>query len=330
MSLERHPYDTARRFAAILWAARQFEFGSSPRFLDVGGYPGLLAELLREQYPESEALTVDTVDEEREHYRKADGARLPFQDNEFDAVFSSDVLEHVPGRDRPAFISEMLRVSNGPVILGAPFFNEATSFIEKQIDDTHRELTGQPHPWLFEHVENGLPDLTRTLECLNGRTNALIRSAPLQNKTFCQWAALMEDIDGVLTETLKQSTGSLSQKVVDEDFQHVAPGHENGFLPYRWVIVSQTPDNAPLLAPDVEALRPQPGEVARAIATSDMLRALALAIAKQSDSRDIAGSIDTKLSAALELAEKENRKLREQTQRSRGGLARLLNRTSRS
>ena len=46
-----------------------------------------------------------------QNYVQASGVQLPFRDGAFDLVCSLDTLEHIPGEQRPAFLSEILRVS---------------------------------------------------------------------------------------------------------------------------------------------------------------------------------------------------------------------------
>src|SRR5579871_5428492 len=50
----------------------------------------------------------------------ASAAELPMEDNEFDVVVASDVLEHVPPHLRETVISEALRVARKLVVFGFP------------------------------------------------------------------------------------------------------------------------------------------------------------------------------------------------------------------
>jgi hypothetical protein len=42
---------------------------------------------------------------------------IPWQDNQFDLVYSHEVLEHIPAADIPAVLSELVRVSKGRLVL---------------------------------------------------------------------------------------------------------------------------------------------------------------------------------------------------------------------
>ena len=82
------------------------------RVLDVGcGSIGL-----RAYEPQLDITGVDVVD--RPDYpgpfvRADAAARLPFEDSEFDLVYSSSVIEHVPRARREAFAAELRRVGRG-------------------------------------------------------------------------------------------------------------------------------------------------------------------------------------------------------------------------
>jgi SAM-dependent methyltransferase len=82
------------------------------RVLDVGC--GTLG--LRAQEPDLDVTGVDLVD--RPTYPgpfvRADATlRLPFADGEFDLVYASSVVEHIPPHRRPAFARELSRVGRG-------------------------------------------------------------------------------------------------------------------------------------------------------------------------------------------------------------------------
>lgn len=99
----------ARRHAQVF---RLTGVGPDARILDVGC--GTLG--LRAQEPDRDITGVDLVD--RPTYPgpfvRADATqRLPFADGEFDLVYSSSVVEHIPPAQRAAFARELLRVGRG-------------------------------------------------------------------------------------------------------------------------------------------------------------------------------------------------------------------------
>lgn len=127
--------------------------------LDVGGYEGKLGWFL----PQHTRLTVldqrPVPDDGRTLHVQGDARHIPFPDGHFDLVISSDMLEHLVPSDRPLVMREMLRVSKRHVILGGPFQSIYTETAEELVNRQFLENTGQPHPFLSEHLEYGLPDL---------------------------------------------------------------------------------------------------------------------------------------------------------------------------
>lgn len=84
------------------------------------------------------------------------GYFLPFTDNAFDIAISLDTIEHVEKNNRPAFLTEMNRVSKLGFIICAPLGTEAHIAHEKQM-----VLKGDLDPdclaYLKQHIECGLP-----------------------------------------------------------------------------------------------------------------------------------------------------------------------------
>ncbi|MFP3903543.1 MAG: class I SAM-dependent methyltransferase [Armatimonadota bacterium] len=64
---------------------------------------------------------------ERLHYRQADGADLPFEDNSFDIAVSWCAMHHIPPDQRQAFITELCRTARETVAIAdfsAPRFEQ--------------------------------------------------------------------------------------------------------------------------------------------------------------------------------------------------------------
>ncbi len=52
-------------------------------------------------------------------FRQADAKKLPFKKNQFDLVLALEIIEHIPDYDEA--ISELKRVSKGPVLITVPW-----------------------------------------------------------------------------------------------------------------------------------------------------------------------------------------------------------------
>jgi GT2 family glycosyltransferase len=93
---------------------------------------------------------------------KGDATAMPFEDRRFDLVVCVDVFEHIPAAQRMTFVHEVARVSRRGLILGAPFDTPGVHAVEQSANGFYRVLSGLEHPWLREHLDNGLPDLAQT------------------------------------------------------------------------------------------------------------------------------------------------------------------------
>jgi O-antigen biosynthesis protein len=126
---------------------------NSFKILDAGGRNGNLSSFLHDD----EIHIIDIRPGTESNYVIGDVTKAPYKDSSFDIVVSSDVYEHVPASEREYFISELLRVSKNFVILGAPFDSKDVKDAEMKACNYFKKITGEPHPWLLEHIENGLP-----------------------------------------------------------------------------------------------------------------------------------------------------------------------------
>ena len=84
-------------------------------------------------------------------------AIFPFGDCSFDVVVSLDTLEHVPPNGRAHFMVECIRVARRTLLVAAPYGTAGHSAYEAKLDNLYRDVHGDYHRWLHEHVLNGLP-----------------------------------------------------------------------------------------------------------------------------------------------------------------------------
>lgn len=122
--------------------------------------------------PDDKIIYMDIhLSEERmkdEQYILGDATNMDFVDDSFDIIVALDVYEHIPEEKRRAFINEISRVSKIGFVICAPFDNEngAVGAAEKRMSEAYRVMYGIPHPWLIEHIENGLPSFANTEKLL--------------------------------------------------------------------------------------------------------------------------------------------------------------------
>ena len=92
--------------------------------------------------------------------------KLPFADASFDGCLISDVYEHVPADWRPGLLKEMLRVTNGLVLVAAPNGNELVSKLDRVVFDFIWGKYGERFTPLAQHVEFGVEPLEQLLKTL--------------------------------------------------------------------------------------------------------------------------------------------------------------------
>ncbi len=181
-------FDRYGRYAAIVEAVRACLGDGRLRVLDVGDSAGHLhlfdpglevvgldVTLASDPLPDTVAV-------------RADGTRLPVADATFDAVVSSDVLEHVvpPGRD--AFLAELTRASRDVVVVAAPFDTPGVAACEELARRYALFSAEAPQPQLEEHRDNGLPSLAATAAALE---SGGARVATVGNGNLWDWLLMM-------------------------------------------------------------------------------------------------------------------------------------------
>ncbi|MBU1920605.1 methyltransferase domain-containing protein [bacterium] len=156
-SLERH-----RAMAAVIREA----LPAPATLLDVGGEANIRCNHLGRFL---KGYDISTLNAYRQSDVTYEGGRLPFADNEFDAVVSLDTAEHVPRADRKAWIEDFFRVARKKVIICAPWGSEYQSGVDRELNELFKELFGHEHHYLAEHVACTMPDIPEIREWVGDR-----------------------------------------------------------------------------------------------------------------------------------------------------------------
>jgi SAM-dependent methyltransferase len=95
--------------------------GRPARLLDVGGGTGVIAEAMAKLFPVGEVQAIDLVDRFcptlSVAHQAYDGEHIPFADGHFEAATLNNVLHHVPVAARAGLLSEIRRVTHGPLYI---------------------------------------------------------------------------------------------------------------------------------------------------------------------------------------------------------------------
>lgn len=123
---------------------------SPAKVLDVGCGLGSLVYSLRKLGVDARGLDFattlrDDFGHKEEFFVFADAKKMPFPDNSFDVVFSSDFFEHLDEEDVPVVLNEMKRVGGKVIAYVAP----EADLNERQLE-FHR--TNKPMSWWRDNL----------------------------------------------------------------------------------------------------------------------------------------------------------------------------------
>ncbi len=154
INLSSLQFDLFGRYATLRDCVNSLRTKPSYKILEIGGFGSPLRKFL----PNDTITFLDILPSKEANYIQGDGRKLPFPNQSFDIVLSTDTLEHIPKNDRQQFLSENLRVALDYIIIAAPFFNPQFKKWEEKANEYYQTLTDQKHPWLEEHLIHGLPE----------------------------------------------------------------------------------------------------------------------------------------------------------------------------
>lgn len=223
-----YPFDQYQRYQDIQLVVdtiRSHEQRSSLRILDVGGTP------LSKTFLPNDSVVTTNLELGSSVQLQSDGTRLALADRSFDVVLTCDTIEHIPFDRRPAFIAELLRVSQAYTIITGPFSNGFNEAAETALSEFLTNVVGFEHRFLNEHLQNGLPSLDGTLDAI-ARTAAqtiIIPSGYIQH-----WLPLM-----IIKHDLWRIAGG--QAIADEldrYYNYTNYWHDHRLPSYRQIVVA--------------------------------------------------------------------------------------------
>jgi hypothetical protein len=150
---------------AVILKAYQKHLGLKElKVLDVGGSGSILNKFI-----DVNLTIIDILPNEANlpNYFQGSALIMPFADNSFDVVISCDVLEHINKDDRTLFLKESSRVTKDLMITAAPFNLKGVRKAEISANKFYKDMTGEDHRWLFEHLLDELPDLPLAVKVLS-------------------------------------------------------------------------------------------------------------------------------------------------------------------
>jgi 2-polyprenyl-3-methyl-5-hydroxy-6-metoxy-1,4-benzoquinol methylase len=161
-------YDNQQRYRIVYSLINELPLTSKANVLDVGAGSGRITQYLDGMFDSVISLDIiiapllqETVDDRDLHAIEGALPNLPFQDNQFDLVVCSEVLEHIPKRSSQiSAIQELNRitVNGGYVVISTP--NPRSPFYrgKKLIRGVGRLLgVAKGNDYGGQHVENWFP-----------------------------------------------------------------------------------------------------------------------------------------------------------------------------
>jgi GT2 family glycosyltransferase/arylsulfatase A-like enzyme/glycosyltransferase involved in cell wall biosynthesis len=164
------PFDQYQRYRVVTDIVNKYrKHGNRFKIIEVGAS---LEENLKKFLPNDEVYFMDKDYPEeykqRDHYIVGDITKTDLEE-EYDIVISVDCYEHIPPMLREIYMRKLVGLSRVATIIAAPF--EGTGVRESEIiaNELYKQIHGKNHRWLQEHIQNGLPSLSKTIRLIDGR-----------------------------------------------------------------------------------------------------------------------------------------------------------------
>ena len=141
-------FDRFMRLKTVAEHVNKLNLEKNIAILDVGGFDGAFALFV----PGLKVMVIDP------QTTGGSGLNIPFPNKHFDVVVSIDALEHLPRKDRPKLLQELVRVTRSKLFVNFP---EAGSMnAQKTV------LSVISNKFIQEHVDYDLPKQEETVSFL--------------------------------------------------------------------------------------------------------------------------------------------------------------------
>ena len=148
----------------------------------------------------------------------------------FDFIVAIDVYEHIPPKDRKKFIDSLIVSSKIATIIAAPFNKENVKFCESFANEIYKNSHGSDYIWLKEHIANGLPSLSLTLDLVKEHH---LQPVIIPNGYLPRWFEMISIF--LLTEGRQESSSMMT--ILSELYNQHFYQYDNRDPSYRKVII---------------------------------------------------------------------------------------------
>ena len=225
------PFDQYQRYKLVSDIINKFRnTGESFRILEVGAgfeenlkkfLPNDIIYYIDKDYPSEYSL--------KENYIVGDILKVELTEK-YDFVVAIDVYEHISQIDRNKFVDSLITSSKIATVIAAPFDDENIKYCELFANEVYKTSHDSDHIWLKEHIVNGLPSLSLTIDLVKEHhLNPVI----IPNGYLPHWFEIISTallIDGKLELTQMMKT-------VYEIYNKNYYAYDNRNPAYRQVIV---------------------------------------------------------------------------------------------
>ena len=156
-------YQNMRQIAECLSEACRQRGIERPRLVELSRRPTGIQDFLPEADWERHPTHLDNEP------NLGDPVRLPFADKSIDGCLMSDVYEHVPAESRPALLKEMLRITDGLVLVACPNGNQLVPRLDRLVFDFIWGKYGERFTPLAQHMKYGFEPIEEVLVTLKAQ-----------------------------------------------------------------------------------------------------------------------------------------------------------------